>query len=57
MNVLKCALNHNDNFKVAFRQLGGLVVKTLVCCAECLNFNPSPEDTKYSGNLHQQSPN
>ena len=37
-------------------QLGGLVVKTLSCCAVGPSFDPRVKNPKYSTDLHQQNP-
>ena len=41
---------------LAHRQLGGLVVKTLACCAGGPGFDPWVENPKFSKDLHQQNP-
>ena len=40
----------------ALKPLGGLVVKTLACCAGGTGFDPRVENLKFSKDLHQQNP-
>ena len=46
----------HGGIKATYRQLGGLVVKTLACCAGGPGIDPRAGNPKFSRDLHQQNP-
>ena len=50
-------ISHQSKVELGLvRQLGGLMVEMLACCAGGPRFNPRLENTKLSTDLHQQIP-